>query len=321
MRDLPTLLLTLSLLLVSPGCRQSTTHSDHVSPGGNGKLLEVVDDLGRTVQVPQPVRRIVTLAPACTEVLFAVGAGEEVVGVTSFSNYPPEAQSRTQVGGLTRETMSMERVLELRPDVIFAAGTLQYSLIQDLTALGLAVVAFEPHDIAGIIDNLQLAGEITGNKDRAAEVAAEIERDVDQVIRQIAKIPAKDRPAVFYEVWHRPLRTAGPSSYLGQLVELAGGRNIFDDLSEAYPLVSEEAVVQRNPEVILGPQTPASDISEFQRRSGWQSMAAIRAGRIHFLDEDLVSRPGPRVALGLKAIAAALHPDRFASELQKGTDR
>jgi iron complex transport system substrate-binding protein len=321
MKDACSRLLWLGLCLIPFGCHRADVPPGRGVEENAASRLEVTDDLDRTVRIPQPVRRIVSLAPACTEVLFAVGAGEQVVGVTSFANYPPEATRIPQVGGLTRETVSLERILELRPDVIFAAGTLQYDLIRDLTELGIAVVAFEPQDIGGILDNVRLAGEVTANSDRAAGLIAEIASQVDAVTRRVAQLSLEERPTVFYEVWHRPLRTAGPASYLGQLVELAGGRNIFEDLSEAYPLVSEEAVVERNPRVILAPRTPSADEAEFRRRPGWQSITAIRDGRIHFLDEDLVSRPGPRVVLGLRAIAAALHPDQFPVEFSEGADR
>jgi iron complex transport system substrate-binding protein len=305
--------LILASLLLGGCSRADSGHDDGTTTGSSDSLTQTyVDDLERTVRVPREVERIVSLAPACTETLFAVGAGEKVVGVTSFSNFPPEALSVTQVGGLTRETVSLERILQLRPDVVFAAGTLQYELIQDLTQLGLAVIAFEPHDIDGIVANLRLAGEITGTSAQAVDVIADLQRQVEEVVRRVDSIPDEERPAVFYEVWHRPLRTASAASYLGQLVHIAGGRNLFHDLSEPYPLVSEEAVVQRNPEVILAPLTPASDLDEFLRRPGWRNITAVREKQIRFLDEDLVSRPGPRVAQGLWAIGAALHPDRFS---------
>jgi iron complex transport system substrate-binding protein len=312
-------LVVLTSLLILLGCQNSeiASQGDRAqSRSSSVEEQEFVDDLQRHVLIPQPVRRIVSLAPSCTETLFAVGAGDAVVGVTTFSNYPPKAKSITQVGGLTRETVSIEKILELRPDVVFAAGTLQYDLILDLTEMGLAVVAFEPQDIDGIVANLHLAGAITGNLERAAEVATELERDIEKIAERVRDLRDEDRPPVFYEVWHRPLRTASSSSYLGQLIRLAGGRNIFDDFSDAYPLVSEEAVVQRNPHIILGPKTAMSDLDEFLRRPGWQSTTAIRNRQVHFLDEDLVSRPGPRVALGLLAIAQALHPDRFPDDAQ-----
>lgn len=310
---LPLVNLTLAAVLFG-GCSRTDSGQNSGTSGVSSDSLtrSFVDDLGRTVHLPPKVERIVSLAPACTETLFAVGAGEKVVGVTSFSNFPPEARSVTQVGGLTRETVSLERILQLRPDVVFAAGTLQYELIQDLTHLGLAVIAFEPSDIDGIVANLRLAGEITGYSSQATDVIGDLERQVEEVTRRVDSILDEERPAVFYEVWPRPLRTASAASYLGQLVRLAGGRNLFQDLSEPYPLVSEEAVVQRNPEIILAPLTSASDLGEFLRRPAWRNVTAIRERQIHFLDEDLVSRPGPRVGEGLWAIGAALHPDHFS---------
>src|SRR5690606_33371802 len=234
--------------------------------------------------------------------------GEQVVGVTSFDDYPPEAKQRTHVGGMTRESLNIEKILGLQPDLVFVAGTLQYNLIDDLAALGLNVVAFEPRNVPDILRDIQAAGRLTGREVEAARVVQQIQDELARITARIEQIPEKARPAVFYEVWHRPLRTASSASDLGQLVELAGGRNLFGQLAEAYPLVSEEAVVERRPEVILAPRHPEANIEQFLARPAWQNVPAVKNGRICFLDENLVSRPGPRVAEAIEQIAACLHP-------------
>jgi iron complex transport system substrate-binding protein len=273
--------------------------------------IEIEDGLGRRVKVPQPVQRVISLAPACTETLFAVGAAEQVVAVTSFDNYPPEVAGRTRIGGFSRETISIETIVGLQPDVIFSSGSLQVDLIEDLENLGLTVVALEPQTYDGVMDAVRLAGIITGHSSRAEEIAATLQREGDEVRRVIDAIPRNERPRVYYEVWDNPMRTAGSSSFLGHLVELAGGRNIFDDLDSAYPLVSEELVLHRDPQVILAPANPNVAADAIAVRRGWGTVTAVRDGRIFRLDEDLVSRPGPRIGQALQTIARALYPERF----------
>jgi len=129
----------------------------------------------------------------------------------------------------------------------------------------------------------------------------------------VSTLPEEERPTVFYEVWHEPLMTAGPSTFIGQMIELAGGRSIFDDVSEEWPQVSAEAVVERNPAVILGPDSHSDQLTAdaIAARPGWSEIDAVQNGRIYLLDGDMVSRPGPRLAQALEEMAKALYPDSF----------
>jgi iron complex transport system substrate-binding protein len=262
---------------------------------------------------PSPKVRVVSLAPALTEMLFAVGAGGQVVGVTEYCNFPPEAARVTKVGGMTSRTISLERVAALAPDLVLAYGLDQEEAVAALRRLGLPVQVLKSETVADVLDHLSEVGALTGHASVAARVRADLEGRMARV-REVLAAAAPPRPRVFYEVWDRPLMTAGRPSYINELITLGGGRNVFDDLAQGFVQVSEEAVLARDPEVILAPDQHLRplNVESLLRRPVWRKMSAVEARRVHVLPGDLVSRPGPRLAAALETVAAAIHPGLFA---------
>jgi len=275
--------------------------------------ITVTDGLGREVTVPAPPQRIISLAPSNTEILFAIGAGDQVVGVTEFCNYPPEAQTREKIGGFSAKTISVEKIVALEPDLVFSVGEIQQPVIEALEQVGIPVVALAARTFDEVYADIQLAGRLTGHPEEAAQVVAQMKQRVAAVQEKVAAIPPEERLTVFWEVWDEPLITAGPGTFIGQMIEMAGGVNIFADVTEDWPQVSVEEVVKRNPAVILGPDTHADKLTPEQiaQRPGWDQIEAVRNGRIHLINGDITSRPGPRLADALEAIAQALYPDLF----------
>ncbi|GAB4566520.1 MAG: ABC transporter substrate-binding protein [Anaerolineae bacterium] len=276
--------------------------------------ITVTDALGREVTVQATPQRIVSLAPSNTEILFAVGAGDQVVGVTKYCDYPPEApEGRTIVGGFSAKSISVETIVSLQPDLVLAAGAIQQPVIEALEQMQIPVIALDAATFDDVYANIRLVGHLTGHEDQAEQVVAEMQDRVAAVTAAVADIPADQRVSVFWEVWDEPLMTAGPHTFIGQMIELAGGVNIFADVEEDYPQISAEEVVASNPDVILGPDSHGDKMTPEQiaQRPGWDGIAAVQAGRVILVDGDIVSRPGPRLADGLEAIARALYPDRF----------
>lgn len=275
--------------------------------------VTLTDGLGRKVTVSALPKRIVSLAPSNTEILFAVGAGAQVVGVTKFCDYPPEAQTRETVGGFLAKTISVEKIVALKSDLVFSAGAMHQPVIEALEQAGIPVVAFAPKRLEGVYDNVKMAGRITGHEAEAAKLVAEMKGRVATITEKTRAIPGDNRPTVFYEVWHEPLMTAGPATFVGQLIGLAGGKSIFADVNEDYPQISAEAVIRRDPAVILGPDSHAEELTaqNIKARPGWGGIKAVRAGRIYLVNGDIVSRPGPRLVEALEIIARRLHPDLF----------
>jgi iron complex transport system substrate-binding protein len=285
--------------------------------------VEVVDSLGRKVTVARLPERIVSLAPSNTEILFAVGAGRQVIGRTSYDNYPPEARSTASIGGMTPKSINLEAVMALRPDLVLATSGVQEPIIGSLERLKLVVVALDATDFAGVARNIRLVGRLTGNTASADRLAAGFLDRVAAVGRRVAS-RRSPRPKVLYLLREDPLMTAGPATFIGQMIEAAGGSNVFGDVTTRFPRPGEEEILARAPEVILstyGDMSSGGPDDEARRerirsRPGWAQIPAVRDNRIAFLNEDLINRPGPRLVEALEAVALVLDVD-----VQKPGDR
>lgn len=266
------------------------------------------DDAGQRVTITRRPERIIAIGPSATEKLFAIGAGEQVVGVDEFSNYPAEVARIPKVGSL--RTPSFETIVALDPDLIFVINTSSEHRGR-LEALGYTVAHVVPTNLQAIYERIDLLGRIVDRQAEAAQVVEQMQARVADILQRVASEPEAQRPRVFHEVWGDPLMTAGPGSYIHELIELAGGVNIAADADTEWPRLSLEVVVERNPQVIL--TTFHNTVEELRTgmRAAWQGIDAVQNGRIHQLDEDEIARPGPRIVLGLEAVARALHPDRF----------
>ncbi len=275
--------------------------------------LTLTDDLGREVTLSALPQRVVSLAPSNTEILFAVGAGDQVVGVTQYCNYPPEAQDREQIGGFSAKTISVEKIIALEPDLVLAVGEIHQPVIEALEQLDVPVYSLDPKSLDDVYTRIELVGRMTGHEEEAAQVVEDMKSSVAAVTEQVATIPQEDRLTVYWEVFDEPRMTAGPSTFTGQLIELAGGVNIFADVTEEYPQISDEVVIGRNPEVIMGADTMGEKltIDKVAQRPGWDQIDSVQNGRIYLFDGDMVSRSGPRLAQVLEVMAEALYPDLF----------
>jgi iron complex transport system substrate-binding protein len=266
--------------------------------------LTITDDAGRQVTLDRPPSRIVSIAPSNTELLFALGLDDRVVGVDTYSNFPPEATRKPQMGSYLEP--DLERIVAAAPDLVLAAETHVQTVLPALESLGLTTVVLEPADLDGVFADMTLLGQVTDNATRAGALICALQTRVAALEAKVAGAP---KPRVFFEL-SPDLYSAGPGSFIDDLIARAGGDNVAADAGASWPQLSAEAVVSANPEVILlvdhgAGVTPAQVAS----RPGWQHVAAVMQGRIVTIDPDLVTRPGPRLVDGLEAIAAALHPD------------
>jgi iron complex transport system substrate-binding protein len=276
--------------------------------------FDTTDSLGRRVSFSATPRRIVSLSPSITEILFAVGAGPQVVGDTKYCDYPPEANALPEIGGFTAKTVNVEAVVDLTPDLVIAGTKSQRPVAEALEQLKIPVLVFAATSFEEVYANIEQIGAITGHAQDAAAVVATMRERVAAVTVKVATVPADRRLSVFWEVADEPLMTAGPSTFIGQMIDLAGATSIFADTQEDYPQVSAEAVVERDPAVILGPDSRGDKLTAEQltQRPGWAKVAAVRERRIYRLNDDIVSRPGPRLADALEQLAKALYPDLFS---------
>jgi iron complex transport system substrate-binding protein len=279
----------------------------------NAASQTLTDALGRSVKIAAKPMRIVSLAPSVTEILFAIGAGPQVVGRTRFCNYPAEAASRPTIGGFSAKPISVEAILDLQPDLVVAGSKSQKDVVAALEAQGVTVFTLAPESLTDIEAGIQTLGEITGNAASAQTVVTEMQSRIVAVTAKVNNIPAGKRLRVFYEVWHEPLTTTSHSTFIGELLTLAGAVNIFNDLAGTYPEVSAEQIIDSDPQVILGPSNHSDQLSAavLSARPGWEKLVAVRNGAIHIVDADMISRAGPRVVDALESIAKALYPELF----------
>lgn len=264
--------------------------------------LRIVDDAGHALDLERPPQRIISLSPHLTELLFAVGAGTQLVGVDSASDYPPAARRLQRIGDFSR--INLERVLAAKPDLVVAwAGGNRAVDVHQLKRLGLPVLLTDARRLEDVARLLRLLGEATGH-------AAQGEAAADAFSRRLHSIrlgqPSRDTPlTVFYQVWDRPLMTVGGSHWISDALALCGGRNVFDDLESASPVVSREAVLLRAPEVVVGGSDAPGLLHQWQR---FAALPAVKNNGFVRVDADLLHRPTPRLLDGVEALCAALAP-------------
>jgi iron complex transport system substrate-binding protein len=273
----------------------------------------ITDDLGRTITLAATPERIVSLAPSVTEMLFAIGAGSQVVGNTKFCNYPPEATALTEIGGFSAKSISIEAIVELQPDLVIAGTASQLAVIEQLAPFNIPAVVLAPASFNDVYTSIIRIGTLTGRTEAAEQLVNSMRTRVDTVLAKVATIPDSARPTVFWEVFDDPLTTSSQTTFIGQMIELVGAKNIFADTDEDYPQVSVEAIIERNPQVILGSARAgqATTTDTIRQRPGWMGIQAIREQRVYLFDSDIVSRPGPRLVDAIEAVATALYPDTF----------
>ncbi len=266
-----------------------------------------VDDTGRKIYLSKTPKRIVSLAPSITEILFAIGAGDSVVGVTEFCDYPPEALSKTKVGD---SRPNLEAVLALEPDLVLAMEVIRDDVLKTLQQLKIPLFILEAKSLEHVYSHIQTLGRMLGRVPTANTLAQTMRKDI-QAIGDQTSVLAK--PRVLYVVYPQPFITVGPGSFIHQLLELAGGDNIAKDADIAYPRLSMEVVLKKDPEIILFPTmvgqgAPEPDMAQWLR---WPTMSAVKNKQLHVVPWALISRPGPRLVQGLEALAQVIHPEVF----------
>jgi iron complex transport system substrate-binding protein len=284
-----------------------------VPPTPTTATIQMADGLGRTVTLPGPAQRVVSLAPSNTEILFAVGAGSQVVGRDSFSDYPPQAKSLPDIGG-SMGNFNTEAILALHPDLVLAGEIDSSELVASLEKLGLQVYYLKnPVTLDEMYANLETVGSLTGHTADAATLVASLQARVAAVDSKIAQ--AVTHPAVYYELDgtdpSKPY-TSGGGTFVDQLIQRAGGVNVFSQLKDQWPQVSLEQLLVDNPQIILlGDSAYGETPDKVIARSGWGSLQAVKNKQIFPFDDNLVSRPGPRLVDGLEALARLIHPELF----------
>ena len=276
--------------------------------------LTVTDDLDREVTILKQPERIISMAPANTEILFALGLGEKVVGITNVCNYPPQAQKKEKIGDYNNP--NLEKIIELEPDLILASHGNPTELIDQLEEINYTVVGLNPKNIDHIISSISMVGKITGNDEEAARLTEEMEKRIEAVLAETSSLVENNKPRVLYVVWYKPLWTAGSGTFIDELIQKAGGVNIAGDIAD-WPQMSLEIVIEKNPQVIIVgcSEDQPELIQTVRNESTLDQTDAFKNNQIHTIDTDIVSRTGPRIVDALEEMAKIIHPEIFGENV------
>ncbi len=303
LRALVPVLLTLVLFLVS-ACNSSTKTTTPAE-------ITITDQADRTVTLPGLAQRIVSIAPANTEILFALGLSDRVAAVTDFCTYPPEATEKPSIGGFYDP--NIEEIIALSPDLVLAAPIHTDQIIPQLESKGITVIALAPENLEEVLEAVELTGKVTGAKDKAAVMVKDMRQRIKGVTDKTSGLTTEQKPKVLYLVWHDPLYAAGAKTFHDELMRLAGGVNMVTE--EAYPGINMETVIDANPDVILagvgmgeGGDAP---LIFAQQDSRLRDVSARKNNRVYGVDSEFVDRAGPRIVDALEEFARLLHPEIF----------
>lgn len=266
--------------------------------------LTVTDDSYREVTFTVPAARIVSLAPANTEIVYALGLFDRMVGVTTYDDYPAEVANVTKVGDFT--TPNLEAIAAPKPDLILVTGGVQADVLAKLQGLGAKVLVIDPKDLDGVLNGIDIVSKALGVPAKGAEVVAKMSSDLTYIRTAVSAEPTV---SAFIEIGWNPLYTAGPGTLLDDLLTAAGGANVVTQ--KGYVGYSVEQLLKDQPSFYLGTLGSIGDTSTVATRPGYSGLSAVKDGKVFSLDDNLVSRPGPRIIEGVREIAEILHPDVF----------
>jgi iron complex transport system substrate-binding protein len=267
------------------------------------------DEVGREVTFSFPPKRIVSLAPNITEILFSLGLDKEIVGVSIHCNFPEKAESRVRVGSYI--SLDFERITSLKPDLIIATGAGNTrEMVDRLEKLGFMTYVIFPKNFNDILQSIADIGQIVNREKETRGIIGGMRKRSQRVIELTKDLP---RPKVFVQIGDAPVVTVGKGSFADDLIRLAGGENIAGKEKEVYPRFGMEEILKRSPEVIvISSMNPKGDYQKtLQEWTRWKTIPAVKNGRIYLIDSDLIDRPSPRIVDGLEELARVLHPEKF----------
>jgi iron complex transport system substrate-binding protein len=279
------------------------------APYAHSSSQRFKDEVGREVIVPFPPKKIVSLAPNITEILFSLGLDQEIVGVSVHCNFPEQVKSKVRVGSYI--SLDFEKIVSLKPDLIIATGAGNTrDMVERLERLGFPTYVIFPKNVEDVIRSVGHLSQLVGREKEGVEIIQEMKRRRERVVELTLGLP---KPRVFLQIGEAPVVTVGKNSFADDLIRLAGGDNVAGNEKEMYPRFGMEEILKRSPEVILiSSMNPKGNYQKALREwSRWKTIPAVKNGRIHLLDSDLIDRPSPRIIEGLEEMARLLHPERF----------
>jgi len=273
-------------------------------------VRELQDEVGRTVHLPDNPQRVVCLAPSLTETVYALGLGRIVVGVTDFTDYPPEARRKPSVGGLNNA--SVEKIVSLDPDLVLSLGVInREESVDELEHLGIPVFVVKPQSFQGILASIQHVGDALNRGNDALRLLQQLEQRRAAVV---SRVKGLYRPKILVVIWYDPVMTAGNKSFITDIISAAGGHSITADIAQVWPQISLEEIVRRSPDFLLLVRGGHGGITEeeLKAHAGWDQLKAVRDNHLIYLSDSLF-HPSPVVFDALELLAKKLHPEAFES--------
>ncbi|MBT0732238.1 cobalamin-binding protein [Methanoculleus bourgensis] len=315
------LLLSLGLVIFAAAFIGVVSASGPVTTGDAGRTVTVTDDFGESVTIRGVPQRIVSLAPSNTEILYAIGLENRIVGVTDYCDYPAAAADKPKVGGYS--SISIEKVLAADPDLVFAAPGNTEDVINRLRTLGLTVVSLNPETIDDVLKDIELVGRATGQEQQAAACVEKLQERISAVTEK-TEGPA-EKPSVAHIVWYDPIWVSGSGTFQDEVIRMAGGVNAFGSV-EGWSIVSLEEFITADPEYIIVNSGTGMTEGEndaiydyFMTEPRMQGLDAVRNGHVSVIDASIIDRGSPRIVGALEEVAGNLHPDPFETETPKTT--
>ncbi|HKC63193.1 MAG TPA: cobalamin-binding protein, partial [Pyrinomonadaceae bacterium] len=295
-------LLLLALITCLSGCS-----SRRETPATTNATREVTDEAGRRVRVPAHPQRIITLAPNLTEIVYAVGAGNRLIGDTTFCDFPPEAKQIEKVGDTLQP--NIERIIALKPDIVLVSTASQLeAFTKQMNERDIPVFITDPHDLEGVFQSIRTIGDLLGQQEQAEKLIADLRARVASVQDKVKDLQPV---TVFYQVSASPLWTAGKKSWITDLIRRAGGRSVTGDIEGEWMRYSDEAALASHPDAIIIAASDSMNGSKMEVAPALQKSPAVLNKRVYGINGDYLSRPGPRLVDGLEQIAHVLHPEAF----------
>ena len=299
----------LGFIIIAAGLLLTASCSKRVNqiPVPASETREVTDEAGRRVRLPLRIERIVSLAPNLTEVIYAIGAGDRLVGRTRYCDYPPEVKNVPEIGDTM--TPSIERIIAQKPQIVLVSTASQLeAFTKQLDQQQIAVYVTNPRSLDDVFRSITTLGDLLGTQDRAGKLVNDLRRRADAVT---AAVSATKPVKVFYQVSDEPLYTIGRESYLTDLVRRAGGVSVTAEVPNAFPRFSDEAALAGRPEAIILPTGGSMGTANSTVAASLKNSPAVLNNRVYKINEDHLQRPGPRLVDGLEEMARALHPEVF----------
>lgn len=262
----------------------------------------IIDDFDREVMINKKPGRVVSLSPTNTEILFAIGAGDKVVGVTKYCDFPPRVEKIDKVGGYS--TPNIEAIVAKKPDLVVASYGNGEENIKRLKELGINVVALHPKSLRDVLKDIKLVGRATGSERKAIQLIQQLQERINQIKEKSARIPEEERPRVLWLMWYPELWTAGGGTFFHELVNLAGGKNIARNL-KGWKMISKEVVLARDPQIIFCSRMGEKEgfLHKVLEDPQLNQTEAVKGGWIYQLKQNIIERPGPRIVDGLEEIS------------------